>query len=459
MADSTQQQNKTAWLWWFPPARWLAEYSAAWLPGDIVAGITLAAYAIPVSLAYAGLAGLPPQAGIYGYLLGGLGYALLGILASARRRSHFRDLADDCGDGRSHGGGGCATLRTDRQPRGLHRGCAQPVRLAVAAERAGEADQRQRSCGFQGRRRPDDCHDAAAEPVRREGRGPQFFRTGVRCSPGSSVRCNTSFSSSGLSRSCCSYSANACCRENRSRSGLSRCRSLPRRCWGFRRLGCLRREKYRQACPAWQARLSGCATSRESFRWPRVVCCWPISRAYLRPAPSLRSMDTRWIPDKNYWASVRPISQRRWATAIPVAGGLSQSAVNDKAGARTSLALVFASITLALCLLFLTGLLRKSAEGSAGSRGVDRSVWAAGFSGAAPHVASEPAGFPGRSRSRWSACCFLEYFRASCSPHWPPYCCCSRACRAHMLHFLAACPAPTAIPTWTAIPRTSRCLA
>jgi MFS superfamily sulfate permease-like transporter len=41
----------------------------------------------------------------------------------------------------------------------------------------------------------------------------------------------------------------------------------------------------------------------------------------------------------------------------PVAGGLSQSSVNDKAGARTPLALVFASATLALCLLFLTGLL------------------------------------------------------------------------------------------------------
>src|SRR5262249_16723343 len=39
----------------------------------------------------------------------------------------------------------------------------------------------------------------------------------------------------------------------------------------------------------------------------------------------------------------------------PVAGGLSQSAVNDKAGARTPLALIFASCTLALCLLFLTG--------------------------------------------------------------------------------------------------------
>src|SRR5258705_727406 len=50
----------------------------AWLPSDAIAGITLAAYAIPVSLAYAGLAGLPPQVGIYGYLLGGVGYAFLG---------------------------------------------------------------------------------------------------------------------------------------------------------------------------------------------------------------------------------------------------------------------------------------------------------------------------------------------------------------------------------------------
>ena len=57
---------------------WLRGYRAAWLPHDIVAGVTLAAYAIPVSLAYAALAGLPPQVGIYGYLLGGIGYALFG---------------------------------------------------------------------------------------------------------------------------------------------------------------------------------------------------------------------------------------------------------------------------------------------------------------------------------------------------------------------------------------------
>ncbi len=62
----------------FPPAQWLSTYERRWLRADVVAGITLAAYAIPVSLAYAGLAGLPPQVGIYGYLLGGLGYALFG---------------------------------------------------------------------------------------------------------------------------------------------------------------------------------------------------------------------------------------------------------------------------------------------------------------------------------------------------------------------------------------------
>ncbi len=62
----------------FPPANWLSTYNAKLLKADLVAGITLAAYGIPVSLAYATLAGLPPQYGIYGYLVGGFCYALLG---------------------------------------------------------------------------------------------------------------------------------------------------------------------------------------------------------------------------------------------------------------------------------------------------------------------------------------------------------------------------------------------
>src|SRR5258706_13926450 len=68
------QQSVPTWFRHVPAARWLADYRVEWLAGDVVAGATLAAYAIPVSLAYAGLAGLPPQAGIYGYLLGGVGH-------------------------------------------------------------------------------------------------------------------------------------------------------------------------------------------------------------------------------------------------------------------------------------------------------------------------------------------------------------------------------------------------
>jgi high affinity sulfate transporter 1 len=62
----------------FPAASWIRSYQVRWLPRDAVAGVTLAAYAVPVSLAYATLAGMPPQIGVYGYLLGGLGYMLFG---------------------------------------------------------------------------------------------------------------------------------------------------------------------------------------------------------------------------------------------------------------------------------------------------------------------------------------------------------------------------------------------
>jgi high affinity sulfate transporter 1 len=61
-----------------PVAGWLPQYQPAWLRSDSVAGLTLAAYALPVSLAYAELAGLPPQTGLYCYLLAGLGYAVFG---------------------------------------------------------------------------------------------------------------------------------------------------------------------------------------------------------------------------------------------------------------------------------------------------------------------------------------------------------------------------------------------
>ena len=66
------------WKSYFPPFEWLNGYSSGHMRSDAFAGLTLAAYAIPVSMAYASLAGLPVQYGIYGYLVGGVFYAVFG---------------------------------------------------------------------------------------------------------------------------------------------------------------------------------------------------------------------------------------------------------------------------------------------------------------------------------------------------------------------------------------------
>lgn len=55
-----------------PAVDWLRSYQGAWLRADLAAGVTLAAYLLPAALGDASLAGLPPQAGLYACLFGGL---------------------------------------------------------------------------------------------------------------------------------------------------------------------------------------------------------------------------------------------------------------------------------------------------------------------------------------------------------------------------------------------------
>src|ERR1700760_1085708 len=55
-----------------PAMQWLRTYQRAWLRGDLIAGITLAAYLLPAGLGDASLANLPPQAGLYACLFSGL---------------------------------------------------------------------------------------------------------------------------------------------------------------------------------------------------------------------------------------------------------------------------------------------------------------------------------------------------------------------------------------------------
>ncbi len=63
---------------WIPALAWLRAYQPAWLRFDAVAGLTTAALVIPQSMAYATLAGLPVQAGLYTALAAMPVYALLG---------------------------------------------------------------------------------------------------------------------------------------------------------------------------------------------------------------------------------------------------------------------------------------------------------------------------------------------------------------------------------------------
>lgn len=63
---------------WLPILSWLPRYKLKWLQMDLLAGITVGLTAIPQALAYAEVAGLPVQFGLYSAFMGGFIYTLLG---------------------------------------------------------------------------------------------------------------------------------------------------------------------------------------------------------------------------------------------------------------------------------------------------------------------------------------------------------------------------------------------
>lgn len=61
-----------------PILAWAPRYPRVWLSPDLIAGLTLWGLVVPQGMAYAGIAGLPPQAGLYTLLASLLVYALFG---------------------------------------------------------------------------------------------------------------------------------------------------------------------------------------------------------------------------------------------------------------------------------------------------------------------------------------------------------------------------------------------
>jgi len=63
---------------WFPPSEWLSHYNKDTLSSDMIAALIVTIMLIPQSLAYALLAGLPPEVGLYASIFPLLAYAIFG---------------------------------------------------------------------------------------------------------------------------------------------------------------------------------------------------------------------------------------------------------------------------------------------------------------------------------------------------------------------------------------------
>ncbi len=59
-----------------PIIQWLPQYNSNWIKWDMIAGVTLASFVLPESMAYATLAGLPAHYGIYCVLVAGFFFAI-----------------------------------------------------------------------------------------------------------------------------------------------------------------------------------------------------------------------------------------------------------------------------------------------------------------------------------------------------------------------------------------------
>jgi MFS superfamily sulfate permease-like transporter len=55
---------------------WLTTYQRAWLRDDLVSGVVVGMIMIPVAMAYAQMAGVPPQQGLYSAIIGMAVYAV-----------------------------------------------------------------------------------------------------------------------------------------------------------------------------------------------------------------------------------------------------------------------------------------------------------------------------------------------------------------------------------------------
>ncbi|MFM0124872.1 SulP family inorganic anion transporter [Paraburkholderia sp. RL18-101-BIB-B] len=344
------------WRAVFPPAQWLAAYRPQWLAHDAIAGVTLAAYGIPVSLAYASLAGLPPQYGIYCYLVGGLFYALFG---SSRQLAIGPTSAISLLVGvtvADMAGGDTVRWASIAALTALLVGgmcvLAWLLRLSSLVNFISETI----LLGFKAGAALTIALTQLPKLFGVKGGGENFFERVVVLA-GQIPDTNLAVLAFGLAAIAALLLGekflpgrpvalfvvviSIVLLSVTQLSGL-----------GFKVVGALP-----QGLP--EFRLPGLRVRDVDGVIPLAFACLLLS--YVESVSAARALAQAHGDEIDPRQELLGLGAANLAAglfqAYPVAGGLSQSSVNDKAGAKTPLALVFASITIGLCLMYLTGLL------------------------------------------------------------------------------------------------------
>ncbi len=78
MTTQTQDSTPHGLRRWLPILHWLPRYDRSWLRGDVIAGLTVVALIVPEGMAYASLAGMPPETALYGAWIALVLYAIFG---------------------------------------------------------------------------------------------------------------------------------------------------------------------------------------------------------------------------------------------------------------------------------------------------------------------------------------------------------------------------------------------
>ena len=338
------------------PARWLQGYRPSWLRHDVVAGLTLAAYAIPVSLAYASLAGLPPQYGIYCYLVAGPAYALFGT---------SRQLAIGPTSAISMLVGTTLLGMAEGDPQrwaqiaalsalvfALMSVVAWALKLSSLVNFISETI----LLGFKAGAALTIAMTQLPKLFGVKGGGEGFFERAWVIG-GQLPETNVAVLVFGLVAIAVLVAGEKLL-PGRPVALLVVAASIvalsvtPLAQFGFKIVGVLPAGLPDLALPSLRVRdVDGII--------PLAFACFLL--AYIEGVSAARALAQKNGYEIDARQELLALSAANAAAAFgqgyPVAGGLSQSTVNDKAGAKTPLALVFASITIGVCLMYLTGLL------------------------------------------------------------------------------------------------------